>query len=244
MDVEIGGGAGTDPGPVDAAVGVGVGCGVGEASDSLSLSGDSYILFLPLPLPILKLVAVGVVVVLETGRGSLSEILCWPAPYMAVMSSSSSEFSPSPSPSSELSPSSSYAGPVWCERIVPMPSVYSPHPTPTTPAPKSRLSTRIAQLVREFVGWEKRTGGAETKLGLDRFNSSLYVSSNPALIGVVPSGGWTKPSLMWMEPEAEVLARVEVSGMVNGCRSVGWRVVCRVVGVFVRRGMCSLFWGY
>lgn len=42
----------------------------------------------------------------------------------AVYSSSSSEFSPS----SEDNPSSSYAGPVWCDRIVPIPSVYHPHP--------------------------------------------------------------------------------------------------------------------
>lgn len=137
----IGGGAGTNPGTVD---GVGVGCGVGEASDSLSLSGDSYILFLPLPLPILKFVAVGVVVVWGWGRGSLSEILCWPA----YMSSSSSEFSPSPSPSSELSPSSSYAGPVWCERIVPMPSVYI-SPTPTPHQSPRTLSTKHVVIERK-----------------------------------------------------------------------------------------------
>jgi hypothetical protein len=44
-----------------------------------------------------------------------------------VNSSSSSSSSPSPSsPSSELiPPSSSNSGPVWCERRVPIPSVYS-----------------------------------------------------------------------------------------------------------------------
>lgn len=60
-----------------------------------------------------------------------------------------------------------------------------------------------------------RTGGADTKLGLDRLTSSPYVS--PKLATVCASWGCTNPSLMWMLPEAFVFARVEVRGTEKAC---------------------------
>lgn len=59
------------------------------------------------------------------------------------------------------------------------------------------------------------TGGAETKLGLLLLTNSPYVSPKSAI--VCASGGCTNPSLMWMLPEAFVLARVEVRGTEKGC---------------------------
>jgi hypothetical protein len=53
----------------------------------------------------------------------------------------------------------------------------------------------------------RRTGGAETRLGRDRFTSSAKTRSNA--IGDCAPGGVTKPSLTTAMPDACVFARVD-----------------------------------
>jgi hypothetical protein len=64
----------------------------------------------------------------------------------------------------------------------------------------------------------RRTGGAETRLGRDRFTSSAKTRSNA--IGDCAPGGVTKPSLTTAMPDACVFARVDTRFTDCGCSLV------------------------
>lgn len=115
--------------------------------------------------------------------------------------SSSSSWSELPSSSEESPPSSWYSGPPWCERTVPTPSVCD-----------VKVSVRPEEDENEL------TGGAETRLGLERLTSSEKISSNSRRFSVL--GGITKPSLIWIVPVEGVLARVDRTGRLNGCNAL------------------------
>lgn len=65
------------------------------------------------------------------------------------------------------------------------------------------------------MGQKRLTGGADTRLGRERLVSSRKTPSKPISEWVF--GGVTNPSLIWTEPEASVVARVDTSDKDDGC---------------------------
>lgn len=105
--------------------------------------------------------AVGVVGV-SAGGGSVPEAGGVCASMVSIgdaerwnMWMSSSSSASDCSPSSELSPSSSNSGPPWCERTVPIPSVW-----------RNVSSTQFREILCLL------TGGADTRLGLESLTRS------------------------------------------------------------------------